>query len=123
MKLVAFLALALAVLPMSQTPIAASAAGAPSQQIVKAQIAKVLGNRLEFHSVQIAPGRTILNADAGALGIAPGTTIYPVLAKYTEYRKNGIVQDVTQSWYVYRGDFGWATQMVATSYNHTVERK
>lgn len=101
---------------------ALAAGGAPSQQLVKSQIAKVLRDRLVFTSVQIAPGRTILNEDAGRLGIAPRTTIYPVLSKFTEYRPNRIVQDVTQYWYFYRDDFGWACQMVAHSQNRTVER-
>lgn len=122
MKLVPVSAFVLAALLAPRLAIAVPAAAPPSQSVVKAQIAKVLGNQLEFHSVQIAPGRKILNADAGALGIPPGTIIYPVLAKYTEHRKNGIVQDVTQYWYVYRDDFGWASQMVAHSQNHRVER-
>ncbi len=56
----------------------------------------MLRDKVEFHSVQVAAGRTILNADAGRAGIPPGTTIYPVLSKFTETRLNGVVQDRTQ---------------------------
>ncbi len=108
----------------AQAPlVSVAASGAPSQAVVRAGIAKLLNDRLEFRTIQIAPGRIILNVDAGNLSIPPGTTIYPVLASFTEYRKNGVVQDRTQYLYFYRDEFGtWATQMVANSHNKTVER-
>ena len=102
---------------------ALAAGGPPSQSLVKAQIVKMLRDKVEFRSVQIAAGRPILNADAGRLGIPPGTTIYPVLSKFTETRLNGVVQDRTQYWYFYRDEFGWAAQMVAHSQNQSIERR
>src|ERR1700738_1106935 len=83
---------------------ALAAGGPPSQSLVKAQIVKMLRDKVEVRAVQIAAARAILNADAARLGIPPGTTIYPVLSKFTETRLNGVVQDRTQYWYFYRDE-------------------
>jgi hypothetical protein len=112
----------------------AHAAGGPSQDEVRKFITKMEDPpgiykpgevQIQFHSIQIAAGRKILNQDAGRHSIPPGTIIYPVPAKYTRSAPMGttrIVRERTQYYYFYKDEFGnWGGQMIANPQNSTVE--
>ncbi|MDP4283662.1 MAG: hypothetical protein Q8891_04525 [Bacteroidota bacterium] len=84
---------------------------------------------LEFHNVTIAKPRTLKTEEL--YGFAGGTTIYPVLVKFTstdriqddpKIQPSFDIHDITQEYYFYKDDFGkWALDIVSGSGNRDVE--
>ncbi len=84
---------------------------------------------LAFHSVNIAKPRTLKSEEL--YGFAGGTTIYPVLVKFTStlrvqndpnFNPSFDIHDITQEYYFYKDEFGkWALDIVSSSENRDVE--
>ena len=84
---------------------------------------------LKFHSVDIAKPRTLKAEEL--YGFAAGTTIYPVLVKFTstdriqddpKWKPSYNIHDITQEYYFYKDEFGkWALDIVSSSDNRDVE--
>lgn len=112
----------------------ATAAQGPSDAVVKAAIQKPFGapspdTIFQYQSIQVAKPR-VLHVDE-VLGIPGGTTVWPVLVKYTIWSHWGDKPndscsrtDQSQFYYFFKNEFGdWGSGNYANSENHTTKSR